>query len=179
MNIFKALQQAVYGWIMILRGEADWQARFRLSLPGLTTALVLFYLFAFLTVVIGSLDYGVPTVQEFVATIVLQSLFLLALVVGLFGTRFAVRDSGPILPILVPGIYALVFYLVLGALVSLTLGPLFPVLWLALIWLLFRLGRAAGGWSIGVAAAFAVLTVLLLVVTPYALYIMPAPTPAA
>lgn len=179
MKIFRALRQSLYGWIMILRNQAGWQERFRLTMPGLMTALVLFYLFAFLTVMLGSLSYGVPTIMGFVATMALQSLFLVALVLGLFGTRFAVRDQGPILPVLVPGVYALVYYLILGALLSLTMGFALPLVWLGLIVLLFRLGRTGGGWSVGVSLAFAVLSVLLLVGLPYALYMLPAPTPPA
>ena len=106
-------------------------------------------------------------------------LWLAALLIGIFGTRFAVRDHAPALPLLVPGVYALIFYLILGALVSLAIGFLLPLLWLGLVYMLYRLGRMAGGWTIGVSAAFAVLTVLLLVGTPIALYIMPAPIPAA
>ncbi|MNL42149.1 hypothetical protein D3C87_1645880 [compost metagenome] len=109
----------------------------------------------------------------------LQSLFLVALVIGLFATRFAIRDQKPVLPVLVPGIYALIYYLILGALLNLTVGMLLPLLWLGLLYMFYRLGRAASGWTIGVSAAFAVLTVLLLVGTPIALYIMPAPIPAA
>ncbi|MBJ3784667.1 hypothetical protein [Devosia sediminis] len=179
MTIFKALQQAIQGWIMIVRGEAGWQDRFRLTMPGLATALVLFYLFAFLGVVLASLSFGVPTLAELIATMGLQSLFLVALLIGIFGTRAAVKDRGAILPLLVPGVYALTFYLILGALLSLVAGFLLPLLWLGLLVLLFRLGRMAGGWSIGVSAAFAVLTILLLVGTPIALYMMPAPIPAA
>lgn len=179
MNIFKALRQAVYGWIMILRGEAGWEERFRLTGPGLTTALVLFYLFAFLAVVLSSLSMDVPTPLGLVVILLYQSLWLAALLIGIFGTRFAIRDRRPALPLLVPGVYALIFYLILGALVSLVIGFLLPLLWIGLIYLLFRLGRMAGGWTIGVSAAFAVLTVLLLVGTPIALYIMPTPIPAA
>ena len=164
---------------MILRGEAGWQARFRLSVPGLATALVMFYLFAFLAVVLGSLNFGVPTLIDLMIFMLYQSLWLASLLIGLQGTRMAVRDRGPILPLLVPGVYALTFYLILGALVSLAIGFLLPLLWLGLIYILFRLGRVAGGWSIGVSVAFAVLTVLLLVGTPIALYMMPAPIPAA
>jgi hypothetical protein len=179
MNIFKALQQAFYGWIMIVRGEAGWQDRLRFSGPGLATALVLFYLFAFLAVVLGSLNYGVPTLTDLLIFMLFQSLWLASLLIGQQGTRMAVGDRGPILPLLVPGVYALIFYLILGALVSLAIGFLLPLLWLGLIFMLFRLGRMAGQWSIGVSAAFAVLTVLLLVGTPIALYMMPAPLPAA
>lgn len=179
MKIIQALRQAVYGWIMILRNEAGWEQRFRLTGPGLATALVLFYLFAFLAVVLASLDVGVPTLMGLVGIMLYQSLWLAALLIGIFGTRFAVRDHAPALPLLVPGVYALIFYLILGALVSLAIGFLLPLLWLGLVYMLYRLGRMAGGWTIGVSAAFAVLTVLLLVGTPIALYIMPAPIPAA
>lgn len=179
MNLIQALRQALYGWIMILRNEAGWQARFRLTWPGLATALVLFYLFTFLALVLGSLDFGVPTLSEAAGVMAYQSIWLAALVIGLFGTRFAVRDTGPVLQVLVPGIYALIFYLILGALLSLVAGFLLPLLWIGLVYLLFRLGRMAGGWTIGVAAAFAVLSVALLVGTPIALYMLTAPIPDA
>lgn len=179
MNILRSLQQSVQGWLMILRGEAGWQERFRLTWPGLATAVVIFYLFAFLGVVLASFSYEVPTATGFVATMVIQSFYLLALVIGVFGTRSAVRDQGSPLSLLVPGVYALVYYLILGALISLVFGPLLPLVWVGLIVMMFRLGRVVGGWTNGVSAAFAVLTVLLLVGTPIALYIMPAPVPAA
>lgn len=179
MKIFNALRQAVYGWIMILRNEAGWQERFRLTWPGLATGLILFYLFAFLAVVVGALDFGVPTPAELLGVMAYQSIWIVALLAGLFGTRFAVRDKGPVLPVLVPGLYALVFYLILGALLSLAVGFLLPLLWIGLLYMLFRLGRAGGGWTIGVSAAFAVLSVALLVGTPLALYMLTAPLPAA
>lgn len=179
MKIISALRQSVYGWIMILRNEAGWQERFRLTMPGLTTGLVLFYLFAFLAVVLGSFNFGVPTLGEFVATLVFQSLFLIAPLIGIYGTRYALRDRGAVLPLLVPAIYALTYYIGLGALLSLTIPFLLPLVWLGLLFMFFRLGRLASGWSIGVSAAFAVLTVVLLAGTPIALYIMPAPVPPA
>jgi hypothetical protein len=179
MISFRALQQSIDGWMRIVRGQPDWQDSFRLSWPGLATAVVLFYLFAFLGVVLASFSYGVPTLTGFIATMVIQSLYLLALVIGIFATRAAVTDRGPVLPVLIPGVYALVYYLVLVALISLVFGPLLPALWVGLLYMFFRLGRVAGGWTIGVSAAFAVLSVLLLVGTPIALYMMPAPVPAA
>lgn len=179
MTIFRALQHAFYGWIMILRGEAGWQDRFRLTGAGLATALVLFYHFAFLAVVLASFDMGVPTAVGLAVFLLYQSLWLLALLIGVLGTRFALRDTASPLRLIVPGVHALTFYLVLGAVLSLAAGFLLPLLWLGLLVMLFRLGRIAGGWTIGVSAAFAVLTVLLLVGTPIALYMMPAPVPAA
>ena len=81
---------------MILRNEAGWEQRFRLTGPGLATALVLFYLFAFLAVVLASLDVGVPTLMGLVGIMLYQSLWLAALLIGIFGTRFAVMSRiGP------------------------------------------------------------------------------------
>ena len=109
MTIFKALRQAVYGWIMILRNQAGWEQRFRLTGAGLTTVLVLFYLFAFLAVVLASLEVGVPTLIGLFSIMLYQSLWLAALLIGIFGTRFAVRDQRSPLPLLVAGRYALTF----------------------------------------------------------------------
>ncbi|ODT73247.1 MAG: hypothetical protein ABS75_00785 [Pelagibacterium sp. SCN 63-23] len=180
MRIFAALRRAFEGWILIAKGEPGWQERFRFSPAGLATALVLFYLFAFLAVVIASLEAGVPTLQGLFDIMLIQSLWLLALAAGIFGTRAALRDHRPPLVLVVPGIYVLVFYLVAGTLVSLTIGLLLPLLWLALVFLLYRLGRAATQWTPGVSAAFALLTVVLLVGLPMTLYMLTAPTlPAA
>lgn len=179
MRIVAALRQAVYGWIMILRGEAGWQERFRFTPAGLATALVLFYLFAFLAMVLASLDIGVPSLQGFFDIMVIQSLWLLALLIGFYGTRFALRETGRVLPVLVPAIYALVFYLIVGTLISFTIGFALPLLWLALAFLLFRLGRMAANWPIGISATFAILTTVLLVGIPMTLYMLTAPIPAA
>jgi hypothetical protein len=180
MKLFSVIKQVLAGWLMILRGETGWQDRFRLSAPGLATALALFYVFAFLAVVLASMQVGVPTVQGFVDIMLIQSLWLVALVIGIFGTRAAVKSAAPILPILIPGIYALIAYLVLGSLLSMLFGMLLPLLWIGLLILFFRLGRVAGGWSNGVSAAFAVLTVVLLVGLPMTLYMLIAPPiPAA
>jgi len=172
MKIWQALRQAGAGWRMILRGEAGWQEHFRLSMAGLFTALVLFYAFAFLAVVLASLQVGVPTLGGFLDIMVVQSLWLGALLIGVYGTRFALKDTNSALPLLVPGIYAMIAYLVLGSLVSLVFGILLPLLWLGLAWMFFRLGRVAGGWTIGVSAAFSLLTVVLLVGLPMTLYML-------
>jgi hypothetical protein len=169
------LRDAIVGWTKILRGEADWAECFRLTPAGLVTALVLFYAFAFLAMVLSSLQLGVPTLFDFLNLMLVQSLWLMALVAALFGTRAVVRDTGSALPVLVPGIFALIGYVLIGTVVSLIMGPLLPVLWLGVIYLLIRLGRVAGRWTFGVSAAFSVLAVLLLVGLPMTLYMLTAP----
>ncbi len=172
MKIWQNLQQAFLGWQMILRREGNWQDQFRISAAGLVNALVLFYVFAFLAVVLASLRFDVPTLSGFLDIMVVQSLWLVALLIGVFGTRFVMKQSGSALSVLIPGIYALIAYLAVGSLVSLILGVLLPLLWLALVYMLYRLGRAAGPWSRGVSAAFALLTVVLLVGLPMTLYML-------
>jgi hypothetical protein len=161
MKIWQNLQQAFLGWQMILRREGNWQEQFRISAAGLVNALVL-----------ASLRFDVPTLSGFLDIMVVQSLWLVALLIGVFGTRFVMKQAGSALSVLIPGIYALIAYLAVGSLVSLILGVLLPLLWLALIYMLYRLGRAAGPWSRGVSAAFALLTVVLLVGLPMTLYML-------
>lgn len=172
MKIWQNLRAASQGWLMILRGEPGWQDHFRLTTPGLVTAIALFYAFAFLSVVLASLRVGVPTLDGFLDIMVVQSLWLVALLVGIFGTRFALRDKAPVLPLLIPGIYAIIAYLVLGSVISLIAGILLPLLWLGLLFMLYQLARAAGKWTIGVSAAFALLTLVLLVGLPMTLYML-------
>jgi hypothetical protein len=172
MKTWTIMRDAMEGWRGILRGEPGWEAYFRLSRAGLVTALVLFYIFAFFAVVLASLQVGVPTLAGFIDIMLVQSLWLVALVIGIFGTRYAVRTDPPVLSLLVPGIFALIAYLIFGTAISVIAGPLLPVLWIALAFVLFRLGRVAGQWTPGVSAAFAVLTVVLLVGLPMTLYML-------
>ncbi|ODT71950.1 MAG: hypothetical protein ABS75_05580 [Pelagibacterium sp. SCN 63-23] len=172
MKIWQILQQAFVGWMMILRGEAGWESRFRLTMPGLATALVMFYVFACLAIVLASFRVGVPTLGGFLDVMVVQSLWLVALLLGIFVTRNFLKDKGSPLPLLIPAIYALIAYLVLGALVSMTIGILLPLLWIGLAFMFFRLARIASAWTIGVSAAFAALTLVLLVGLPMTLYML-------
>jgi hypothetical protein len=179
MKLVATLRDAINGWVAILRDQPDWANHFRLSAAGLATAVVLFYLFAFLAIVIGSMAFGVPTPAGLVAAMLGQSLFLVALVVAVFATRSMLRDREPVPTLLVPGVYALVAYLALGTLITLLFAPLLPLLWLAMAWLLYRLGRVAAGWPLGVAAAFGILSVVLLVGIPATLYMLFSPLAAA
>ena len=180
MNIVTALRDAGAGWLVLLRGHGGWEAYFRATRAGLATALVLFYLFCFVAVMLASLQVGVPEPINFLEIMLVQSLWLVALLAATYATRTALRTGTPVLPIFVPGIYALIAYLVGGTLITLVFGMLLPLLWLALVFMLYRLGRAAGQWSIGVSVAFAVLTLVLLVGLPLTLYMLTAPAlPAA
>jgi len=178
MKSWTALGEAFTGWMKIVRGEAEWERHFALTPAGLTTGLVLYALFAFLSIALASFAVGVPTIVGFVAAMLVQGLSVTALLVGVYGTRMVVPTDEPLLVTLVPGVYALVFYLIVGTALSLVGGPALLFLWVLLAFLLYRLGRVAARWSVGVAAAFSALTLALLVGMPMTLYMLTGPVAA-
>jgi len=178
MKILLTLRDAVQGWIAIIRGEADWARHFTLSLAGLMTALALFVFIALILIALVTLDTGLPGLIEIANGVFGQALSILALVLGIFFTRRMVPGEARFLDLLVPGLYAMIFYLLAGTVLSLVSGPALMLLWVVLGCLLYCLGRRAGGWTRGVAAAFAVLTVVLLVGMPVTLYMLVGPVAA-
>lgn len=178
MKIWAALTEALAGWIALIRGDIDWARHFTISAAGLATALVLFLFFALLSVALASANVGMPSLFGLVIAILVQSLSIVALLGGIFATRKMVPAKAGVMTLLVPGIYALIAYLVAGTILSLIAGPVLILLWVGLAFLLFCLGWRAGGWNIGVAAAFAVLTMVLLVGMPVTLYMVLGPVAA-
>jgi len=178
MKIWAALKEALAGWIALIRGEADWIRHFAISAAGLTTALVLFLFFALLSIALASANVGMPNLFGLIIALVVQSLSIVALLVGIQITKRMVPGDARVMDLMVPGVYALIAYLVVGTVLSLIAGPVLILLWLGLAFLLFHLGWRAGGWNIGVSAAFAVLTMVLLVGMPVTLYMVLGPVAA-
>lgn len=178
MKTFAALKEALAGWIALVRGEDDWIRHFAISAAGLTTALVLFLFFALLSIAMATADVGIPSLMGLVIAVLVQSLSILALLIGIHVTRRMVPSAAQVMTMLVPGIYALIAYLIMGTILSLIAGPVLILLWVGLAFLLFHLGWRAGGWNIGVSAAFAVLTMVLLVGMPVTLYMVLGPVAA-
>ncbi|KKB76657.1 hypothetical protein VW35_18020 [Devosia soli] len=178
MKIFAALRNAITGWVGLVRGDTDWRRFFAISSAGLTTALVLFLFFALLSIALASANVGMPSLFGLVIAVLVQSLSILALLAAIFATRRAVPTSASLFEMLVPGIYALIAYLILGTILSLIAGPVLVALWIGLAVLLFFLGRRAAEWNIGVSAAFSVLTMVLLVGLPVTLYMLLGPVAA-
>jgi hypothetical protein len=178
MKMFFALRNAVNGWIAIVRGDADWARHFALSAAGLTTALVLFLFFALLSIALASANVGMPNLFGLVIAVLVQSISILALLAAIFATRRSVPTDARVIDIMVPGVYALIAYLIAGTILSLIAGWVLLALWLGLAVLLFFLGHRAGGWNIGVSAAFSVLTMVLLVGLPVTLYMLLGPVAA-
>ena len=175
MKLWTILTNAVVGWLMIVRGEPGWRDRFTISAAGLVTALAIFAFLAFLAVAFASMSIGMPSAGGVVAAMVVLALPIIALVVTLLGTRILLKSDEPMLPVLVPVLYALSAFLLVEGFLALISGPVVMLSWLGLFYLLFRLARVATGWNMGIAAAFAVLTVVLLVAMRLALYMLSTP----
>jgi len=172
MKIWSVLSDATRGWQMIISGQPGWRDRFTLSGAGLATALCVFAFFAFLAVALASMSIGMPASFGVLAAMVILALPVISLLVTLVTTRNILKSEAPMLPVLVPGIYAMTGFLLIEGLLAMIGGPVVMMAWFALGFLLYRLARQAYDWSLGTAAGFAVLTVLLLVAMRYALYML-------
>lgn len=172
MRLWAAITQAAAGWLLIVRGKPGWQQHFGLSAPGLVTALLVFALAAFLAVVFASMSIGLPSLPGVLAAMVVLALPLISFGLTLVGTRMILKSDGPVLPLLVPAIYALTAFLLVEGLLAMLGGPVVMLAWIALAFLLFCLARAATGWNVGVSFCFALFSVVLLVALRLALYML-------
>ena len=175
MKLWLALRNAAVGWFGILAGWTDWRKGFVFSRAGFATALVIYFLVGFMVIVLGAIDTGLPGVIGTVVNLLVQGINILVLVASVFITKSTLRSPAPMLEILVPGIYGLAFYLIVGSLLAMLDLQLVGLVLVGLAYILFRLGRAAGGWTIGASMAFGVFTVLLLVAVPISIYMLTVP----
>jgi hypothetical protein len=155
-----------------VRGDAGWRERFRLSPAGLAAAIFIFFFFAFLAIAFASMAIGMPNLFGTVIGLLVQGLSILALVIAIVVSKAILRSKAEVLPLLVPGIYAIVFYLIVASILSFVGGPIIFLLWIGLAFLLYRLARVATDWPVGTAAGFGALTVVLLVGMPVTLYML-------
>ncbi|MGV8833554.1 MAG: hypothetical protein ACOH2N_16400 [Devosia sp.] len=172
MKLWTILNRAIVGWQMIVRGQPGWRSQFTISTAGLVTALFMFAFVAFLAVAIASTSIGMPGGLGVLTAIVVLALPVVSMVATLMISRNFLKSQVPLLPVLVPGVYALTAFLVFEGLLATIGGPIVMLAWLGLGYLLFRLARVALDWSIGIALGFAVLTVVLLVAMRLALYMV-------
>ena len=176
MKLWRALSSALRGWYGIVMGRQDWRDHFSLTWSGLATALVIYFFTAFLVMAYGAIQTGMPGAVGVMVNLSVQGLFLLGLTISVVLTRMVLKSEARIRDFLVPGFYALSFFLLVGSLmasVDASIGTPFALVALAI--LLFRLARMAGDWTIGVSLAFAVFTPALLVGMPITLYMLTNP----
>lgn len=172
MKLWPAVRNAVRGWIMILRGDAGWRGAFSLTMPGLVTALIIFFFCAFLAIVLASISSAMPDIFGIMDLLLVHGIWITALFVTIRVTIMTLKSPLKTRELLVPGVYLLVAYLLVGSLLNLVFSPLVQIATIALLYPLYRLGRVAGGWNVGISASFAAATVLLLVGVPQALYML-------
>lgn len=172
MKIWAAISSAFIGWQMILKGEADWRDRFSISAPGLVSTLLIYASLAFIAVALASASIGMPSVMGVLAAMFVLALPVVSLVLTILITRNVLKSREPMLDLLVPGMYALAVFLLAEGLLAMLGGPVVMLAWLGLGYLLYRLVRSATTWPFGVAAAFALFTVVLLVAMRLALYML-------
>ena len=172
MKLWSILSKAAAGWLMIVRGEAGWREHFTLSAAGLATALLIFALLAFLAVALASMSIGMPSLIGVLIAMLVLALPVIALVATLVGTRAMLKSDEPMLPVLVPGIYAITAFLLVEGILAMVGGPVVMLAWLGQAYLMYRLARSATAWNVGISAAFAVLSVVVLVVLRLGLYML-------
>ncbi|MEO5806206.1 hypothetical protein [Devosia sp.] len=174
MKIFGLLRGAVLGWIDIVAGRAGWRDRFSFTGAGLIMALVVFALVALIVTLFETTGESISGFG-IGAALVVEMMAVLAIVVASFAVKIVTRSAGPVRELIVPGIYALVPYVLVRAIMVAFAAPLVTLVLLGLAFLMFRLGRMAGPWRWPAALAFAVLMIVLLVGMPLTLYIVGNP----
>jgi hypothetical protein len=122
VKLWAALSRAWRGWLLLLRGDPAWAQHFTPTNAGLAAALAIFFLVAFLSVAFASLSVGMPNLFGIASALVVQGLSILALLLAIKLTNRVLATPTPLRTLLVPGIYALVAYLLAGTLVSLMGG---------------------------------------------------------
>lgn len=184
MNALTEIRNAVVGWLDLLGGRPDAAARFNATRSGFFTMLGVYLLLVVLTRTIQVLAlFGqAPGLADLLVTLVVNSLPLLGIYLVILGTVRFLRPQVTQLELMVPAGYGLSLVLGIGLPLSLLGGNLFSAAMQGVMgFMLYRLARNIGKFPIGIAAAFAILTVMLLVAIPMALYMLvqpDLPTPA-
>lgn len=179
MRPFAELRDAFIGWLDLIGRRHDAaESRFDVSPNGLVTMLLWYFGAVILTSVIQSLvSFGaLPGVSDLAAALALNAVPMLTIAMAIFATARTLHPAVGFAGLFVPAGYALVLLLVIGLPLSFFVGSaLAPALQGLLGYMLFRLARDLGKFSIGISVAFAILTVVLLVAIPIGLYMLLVP----
>lgn len=175
MKLWAAVTNAWSGWMMILRGEPGWRERFSLTVPGLVTSIVIFLFCAFLAVAVASTYQGMPDIFGVMDALLAQALWIVAVLISVLLNARILKSDIRLLDMMIPAIYLMIGYLLVGSLVNLMMPLAVLVLTASLVYPFYRLGRVVAGWRAANAVVFAVLTVVLLVGIPLALYMLSNP----
>ncbi len=180
MNPLTDLTLAWRGLAMIVGGKREAASRFNPTRMGLVIALGWFLLAIILSAAAQSAAVGMPSMAQLAIGILIQAVTVAALALVTAQSIHFLRLDVPMTVLFVPIIYFMALVQVLAIPLSL-FGPnaqLIAVLGLGV--LIWRAGVVLAAMRIGVAIAFALLCLMVLVVVPNALYIvfLQLPSPA-
>lgn len=179
MNPFADLKNAALGWIDLIGSRPVATGRFNATRAGLLTMLGFYFLLVIVTRSVQAVTIvgAVPGVTDIAVALVFNALPILVVLAAIFITARFLKPAASDLELMVPAGYALVFLLAIGLPLSLFVGSSFaPALQGVLGYMLYRLARDIGKFSISVSIGFAILSVVLLVAVPIGLYMLLDPS---
>jgi hypothetical protein len=174
MNIVASIQSAITGWFDIFAGRAAWYERFLFNVAGLAQAIVIFGFVALACIFAHAAGMGaaIPSPSVLIVQLIGLAMPLLALVLTVYISRAILRFDTPPLELIVPGIYLLAVYLIVGTLLDFG-GPIFAVLvYLLVAYALFQQAKVCAKLSVANSIAYAFLALVLLVALPSSLYML-------
>ncbi len=171
MNALSELWRAVLGWLDLLTARPGAGDNFALTRPGLLNATGFYFVVVLWIIAAESYMGGFPGWLQVVLSLMLNALLVGAVWLITWGTARLMGASA--LAIVVPTTYALAFVLALSLpLVHLAGSNVVVALLGVRAFMLFRAAREMGKLSIGISAAFAILSIAALAAIPLGLYML-------
>lgn len=180
MNPIGDLTRAWRGLVLTASGKPEAAAQFNPTLMGLAVALGWFLLAIILSAAAQSAAMGLPNAMQLLIGIFIQAVSVAALGLVTAQSFHFLRLGVAMTTLFVPIVWFMALVQVLAIPLSI-LGPNAQLIAiLALVALIWRAGVVLAGMRTGVAIAFALLCLMVLVVVPNALYIvfLQIPSPA-
>lgn len=172
MNPVADLTAAWRGLALTAAGKPEAAAQFKSTRTGLAVAIGWFALVLLLAAAAQSVAAGMPGADAVLSGFVIQGATVAALAFATSMSLRFLRLDVRVLQLLVPIVYFMGLVQLL-AIPLVLLGPNVQLIAvLALVLLIWRTGQVHGGMRSGVAVAFALLCLMVLVVVPNALYML-------
>lgn len=180
MNPSADLSRAWQGLAVIVAGRREAAALFSLTPQGLAVALGWFLLSLILSAAAQSIAAGIPSLLQLATGIFIQAVTVAVLAFATAQSLRFLKLSVPVITLLVPIVYFMALVQILAIPLNL-MGPnaqLIAMLVLAL--LIWRAAAVLAGMGNGIALAYSLLCLLVLVVVTNALYmlLLALPSPA-
>lgn len=173
------LGNSITGWSAIVAGRGDAPTYFRIDRRGVLVALAWLLIGMLLSVAVQSAMFGLPNIVSVLFSLVGEAITLGLLWLAMTQlSRFLHIEAAP-LALFVPILYLLAYVFVISGLLQL-ISPAFGlVLMLCVAVLVFRAAQVIYGLKTMPAAALAGAAFIVLVVVPYALYMLLLLLPSA